>query len=380
MLYYLSQLEETFFSPLRLFQYVTFRAAGAAFSAFVVAVVFGPFTVKLLTECVAPNHLGKMAEKDEESMELKKATPSMGGILIISATVFSILIWAKLSLPLVLIFLGLIVSLGLVGFIDDYLKISKSNVDGMSGKVKLLCQIAIAIAAVWSLHAFSAFRVDKETGETINHLRELWVPLRNTPLLEMPMWVAIAFGAIVVVAASNAVNLSDGMDGLATGCTAVSALTYACFAYACGHFVFAQYLGVPFISGSSEVSVIAMAMVGACIGFLWHNCFPASMYMGDTGSLALGGSIGLIAVLVRQELMLIIVGGIFVLEAGSVILQVGYFKITRKLTGEPKRLFRCAPIHHHFKLNGWKETQVVIRFWIIAVALAAIGLASLKIR
>ncbi len=377
MFYYLYELAtntDGALGPLRLFRYVTFRAAGAAFTAFIIALVFGPFTVRLLKsfQFVAPNRLDGLVEDDEETKKKKKDVPSMGGVLIVAATITSILMWGQLTNPLVVVFMCLLVSLGTVGFIDDYLKVAKQSSDGISGKLKLGAQILIALAAVYALD---------QAPMTKDFMRQIYVPFRKTPILtSLPIIVVGLWGAIVVVGSSNAVNLSDGMDGLATGCTIICALAFAVFAYVSGHFNFARYLDVPFIKSSGEVAVIATAMAGACLGFLWYNCHPASMFMGDTGSLALGGAIGLIAVLVKQEILLVLVGGIFVMEAGSVILQVGFFKITRKIYGKPRRLFRCSPIHHHFKLLGWPETQIVTRFWIIAAILAAMGVATLKLR
>ena len=359
--------------PLRLFEYITFRAGGAAFSAFIIALVFGGFTSRLLrhVQAAAPNRLEGLVEDDAETVARKEGVPSMGGILILAATVVSILLWGRIGDPLVLLFLGLLVFLGLIGFLDDYLKIRRQSGDGLPGKWKILAQLVIAVVAVYCLD---------QLPETKGVVRQLYMPFVKHPVTVLPLAGALAFGAFIVISSSNAVNLTDGMDGLAIGCTAICATAYAIFAYVCGHAKFADYLLVPYISNCGEVTVIALAIAGASLGFLWHNCFPASMFMGDTGSLALGGAVGLIAVLVRQELLLAVVGGIFVIEAGSVLLQTGWYKLSRRLFGTPQRLFRCAPIHHHFKKKGWPETQIVIRFWIIALALAAAGVASLKLR
>ena len=374
MLYYLSLLEQ--YDPvsfLRIFKYVTFRAGGAAFTAFLIVLLFGPLTVRLLKRfrATVPGRIGEYDQRLAD--ELKNKTPSMGGLLILVGLVGAILLWALPTNPLAQIFLYLILALGAIGFYDDWRKVrGQSSKEGMSGNAKIVAQIVVAgIAATW------LYRVTPSDG----FFRDLMVPFFKAPLLEsLPLWVALGFAALVVVGSSNAVNLSDGLDGLAAGCTLICALTYAVFAYLCGHKIFADYLQVPFVPGSSEVVVIATAMAGAVLGFLWHNCTPAAMYMGDTGSLSLGGAVGLIAVLVKQELLLLIVGGIFVVEAGSVILQVGYYKLTRKVSGEPKRLFLRAPFHHHLQLKGWKETQIVTRFWIIGLLLAGFGLATLKIR
>jgi phospho-N-acetylmuramoyl-pentapeptide-transferase len=372
MLYFLHEigLESDSFSFLRLFRYVTFRAAGAGAFAFLLVLLLGPYTACRLRRLKA---LGLSRVPGAEVNEHKIGVPTMGGLLILIGIIASILLWA-IPNALVLIFLGLLIATGFVGFLDDYKKLLNQNTDGLSERGKLIFQAFIGLCAVYALHAIP------ETGENV---RKLMFPFFKDPVVEnMALWLAIPFGGLVVVATSNAVNLSDGMDGLAIGLSIICAITYAIFAYICGHSIFANYLQVPFVPGCSEVVVIAGAMVGAGLGFLWHNCYPAAMYMGDTGSLSIGGAIGLIAVLVKQEILLVLVGGVFVAEAGSSLLQRYYYKLTRKLTGEPKRLFKCAPIHHHFekKDDPWHETQIVIRFWIIGIILAALGLATLKIR
>ena len=375
MLYYLYSLSSEYetLSFLRLFKYVTFRAGGAAFTAFLLTLLLGPSSVRVLTryQATAPGHLDNLLPREELDAR-KKHVPTMGGVLILFSVILAVALWANPYNPLVRIFLGLLIALGLVGFLDDYRKVIHKNKDGLAGRWKFILQVLIGLVAVWCL------RLIPGTGD---NLTKLMVPFFKQPVIEnMWLWTALSFGCLVVVASSNAVNLSDGMDGLAVGCTIICAITYAIFAYFCGHKFFAIYLQIPFVPGCSEVVVTATAIAGGGLGFLWHNCPPAAVFMGDTGSLSIGGAIGLIAVLVKQEILLIVVGGIFVLEAGSVILQVAYYKITRRLTGTPRRLFQCAPIHHHFQRSGWKETQVVVRFWIIAFILAAIGLATLKIR
>ncbi len=365
MLYYLTQYD-AYFGPLRLFQYVTFRAGGAAITALLIAFIFGPFTVRVLKRlnATAPSRL-KGLVPDELLKPEKDKVPSMGGILIIISIVISTVMWSLPLNPLVTVFLVTLLALGAVGFWDDYTKVL-GNRDGIPGRLKLLLQIVIAFSAAVYLDALP---------ETHNLLRQVMVPFLKAPLIEnIPGYVAFGFAALVVVACSNAVNLTDGKDGLAVGCSISCILTYGIFAYICGHKIFAGYLNVPFIPGSSEVVVFAAAILGACIGFLWYNCLPASMFMGDTGSLALGGSIGLIAVLVKQELLLVIVGGVFVVEAVSVIIQVTSFRLFKK------RVFLCTPIHHHFERLGWPESQIVIRFWIISGILALIGMATLKLR
>lgn len=367
MLFYLSNFEHIY-GPLRLFYFVTFRAAGAAFTALMLAILLGPMTVRLLNRfnTTAPTRLEGLVP-DEHIDRDKDKTPSMGGLLIIFAISIATLLWGKPSNPLLIVFLVTLVALGAIGFLDDFSKVKHLKRDGMSGRMKLLGQIVIAGSAVVFLFNSPA------TG---HDMWQLMVPFFKEPVLTGTIGgvAALVIGVLAVVGASNAVNLTDGKDGLAVGCCIFAALAYAAFAYLCGHVIFAEHLRIPYISGAGEVGVFSCAIAGACIGFLWYNCYPASMFMGDTGSLALGGTIGLIAVLVKQELTLILVGGVFVIEAMSVIIQVGYFKMTGK------RVFLCAPIHHHFERKGWTETQIVVRFWILAGIFALSALATLKIR
>ncbi len=360
---------EKIWGPLRLFKFVTFRAGGAAFTAFMLALLLGPLTVKLLKRAgaVAPSRLAglvadELVDKDKDNI------PCMGGVLIIFSVAVSALLWGRLDSFLIQVFLTTLLALGGLGFLDDYVKVHHSDSGGISAKTKLIMQSAVALCAVFFIFS---------SPEAGIYMHQVWLPFIKDPVITGTAGAvcAIALGSLAVVGTSNAVNLTDGKDGLAVGCSIFAALAYAAFAYFSGHRVFASYLDVPFIVGAGEVGVFAAALAGACIGFLWHNCYPASMFMGDTGSLALGGTIGLIAVLVRQELTLILVGGVFFVEAVSVILQVAYFKATGG-----KRIFLCAPIHHHFIAKGWTETQVVVRFWIIAGVCALAAIATLKIR
>ncbi len=365
MLLFLLELQE-YFGPFRLFNYVTFRAAGAAFTAMMIGFFFGPMAVRMLKNFTAPARLEGIFT-EEMIDRAKDKTPSMGGLLIVVSMVISTLLWADLTNPSLWVFLLTLIGLAAVGFVDDYMKVKRPNKGGITGRFKLFCQFSIAFVAVSALYTLPGTGYD---------IQNIMVPFYKTPLDLGMAGAVIAFtlGVFVVVGSSNAVNLTDGKDGLAIGSIIFCALTYAGFAYISGHKIFAEHLNSPFIPSASEVVVFAATMVGAGIGFLWHNCHPASMFMGDTGSLALGGTIGLIAVLVRQELMLPIVGGVFVMEAGSVIIQVISFKTTGK------RVFLCSPIHHHFELKGWTETQIVVRFWILSGVFALLGLASLKLR
>ncbi|WP_176014124.1 phospho-N-acetylmuramoyl-pentapeptide-transferase [Victivallis sp. Marseille-Q1083] len=365
MLYLLENVDLFGFS-LRLFGYVTFRAGGAALTAMLFVMLFGPFTVRLLKRYRA---LAMDRYKDvlpEGFIDKRKnATPSMGGLLMLAGVALATVLWTELFNPTVLALLFCTVLMGLIGFADDYVKVTR-NPKGISARAKFLAQCLVAAGTILFLY-WQPFQ--PELAEQMN---KLFVPFVKEPVLQS-QWVLL-LEMVVIVGASNAVNLTDGKDGLATGSVIFCALTYAVIAYVCGHRVFAEYLNVPGIPGASEGVVFAAAVIGACIGFLWHNCYPASMFMGDTGSLALGGAIGLLAVLVRQELLLVLTGGVFVMEALSVVIQVASFKLTGK------RVFLCAPIHHHFERRGWTETQIVVRFWILAGIFALLSLASLKLR
>ena len=367
MLYYISELSHIW-GPLRLFNYVTLRAGGAAATALILVLLFGPATIRLLQRIntTAPSrHKGLIPDEYIDSS--KDKVPSMGGMLIVASIIISTLLWAVPTNHMTLIFLGLLISLCGVGFVDDYSKVVHRNRDGISGKLKLVLQFAIAFVSILYLLALP------KTGPILS---QLMIPFMKEPLLTgcYGALITVPLGILVVVGSSNAVNLTDGKDGLAVGSVVFCALAYCAFAYLSGNVIFANHLNIHYISGAGEIGVFAAAIIGAGIGFLWYNCHPASMFMGDTGSLALGGSIGLIAVLVRQELVLLLVGGVFVMEAASVIIQVASYRL------RGKRVFLCAPIHHHFERKGWTESQIVVRFWIMGGLFALIGLATLKLR
>lgn len=379
MFYYLSGLQSQL-SVLRLFEYITVRTLGAAATAFILSLLVAPWLIRKLRII----NFGEQKE-DERVAKLdrsrKVGTPTMGGVLIILAASGSVLLWAIPTNKYVLITLGTFILMGAIGFADDYFKIKRRN--GLSVKVKFATQLlwtGIIFAVLWSM------------PETQQRVRDLMVPFVKYPILDMGLIGAFVFMVLVLVGASNAVNLTDGLDGLAIGCTNSVAAAYLLLTYVAGHYKFAEYLQVPFVQGSGELTVFCGALLGAGLGFLWYNCHPAKIFMGDTGSLALGGAIAMLAILIKQELLLIIVGGVFVIEAASVVIQSSYFKYTRKRYGQGRRVFKCAPLHHHFEFVEKEramdasrapelvETVIVTRFWILAIIFALIGVATLKIR
>lgn len=391
MLYYLEGLRSTF-GPFRLFEYVTFRAGGALLTAMFLVLFFGKPVIGLLKKFCVANWRYENLLNEQEDEALKKKTPTMGGLLIVGAIVISTLLWGVMNRMLI-IFLCVLCSLCILGFFDDFIKIRyKRDIrDGVSGKVKMLVQFLISLSAAYLLYKtpeavtmqlYIPFFKDPVIAQPDNDTAQVFLmtPFSENPVLILGIaWTSVfvgimlLFNGFVVTGTSNAVNLTDGKDGLAAGCLVFCALAFATFAYMCSHSVFAKYLSIPLVPNAREVCVFACAIAGACIGFLWHNCKPASVFMGDTGSLPLGGVIGLIAVLIGQQLLLLIIGFVFVMEAVSVMLQVGSYKLRKK------RIFLCAPIHHHFEMKGWTETQIVTRFWIIAGLCAILGLATLKL-
>ena len=369
MLYYLSNLQE-FFGPLRLFDYITFRAGGAAATAFLIVVLFGGrFAAMLRSFNLRAADRYKDLMPPEMLDKRKNSTPCMGGILLIGGVLLATLLWSKWQATngISWVLMGGTLGFALIGFLDDFLKVFQQKRDGLPGKLKLLGQFLIGGLVVWFFWSRPALH-EMMSGFVI--------PFVKDPVSFGSWWWLLPLFSvtIIIVGASNAVNLTDGKDGLATGCTIFCALSYAVMTYLMGHKIFASYLGLPYVEGIGEAVVFAAAIGGGCVGFLWHNCHPASMFMGDTGSLALGGAIGMLAVLSRQELLLALVGGVFVMEIVSVMLQVASVKLTGK------RIFLCSPIHHHFERKGWTETQIVVRFWILSGIFALMALATLKLR
>ena len=378
MLSYL-QFYEEFFGPLRLFQFISVRAIIAGITAMLIGFFIGPRLIRFLQDFGARQ---AFRDKDEvgdlaELHKAKEKTPTMGGLLIFFSVVVSTILCAE---PNIYVVAALVTYslLTIVGFTDDYLKISKKNSKGLSGRYKLLGQLlSTGVLLYIVLGPLSEVLTGLNEGAigSADKMRELWVPFYKDPIyIGMPILLVFLFFLITLTGSSNAINLTDGLDGLAIGCTVTVALTYGIMAYASGNYIVSEYLKISWIPGSGELTILCAALLGGSLSFLWYNAHPAEMFMGDTGSLAIGGLVGAIALMVHQPLTLIIVGGIFVMEAGSVILQVASFK------SRGKRIFLMSPIHHHFELKGWKETKVVIRFWILSLWFALVGLATLKLR
>lgn len=366
MLSYLADFEH-YIGPLRLFRFLSIRMAFAAVTALVLGFIIAPFLLNWLRKLRFSQSLRNASEVGQlaELHAMKKNTPTMGGLIIYISVTVSVLLWARLNVY-ILVALLVYTTLTLIGFIDDYLKVVHRNSKGLSSRYKLIFQAALTLVAVYLL----LWDVDAHY-----HMSQLWVPFYKMSLIhEMPLWFAVVFFFLVMAGSSNAINLTDGVDGLAIGCTITVALTFMILAYCAGNVIIADYLLISYVPGAGELAIICAALTGASLTFLWYNSHPASVFMGDTGSLALGGLIGSVAFMIHQPFTLIIVGGIFVMEAVSVILQVGSFKLTGK------RIFRMAPLHHHFELLGWAESKVVIRFWILSLIFAIIGLSTLKIR
>ncbi|MBX7207659.1 MAG: phospho-N-acetylmuramoyl-pentapeptide-transferase [Verrucomicrobiaceae bacterium] len=376
MIYWLYEHRDLFsaqdgfiYKLLNLFRYHTFRAGGAAVTAFAISLLFGERLIRKLISLKIGQPI-RTAEEVNKLFELhgkKAGTPTMGGILILGSLVIATLLWCKWENPMVWTVLFTTAGLGMLGFYDDYLKISKRNSKGVSARLKLAWQGSVALIAALVF----AYVIPGEDG---GHLRALHVPFLKDALFADMSFVAVILFTLIIVGASNAVNLTDGLDGLATGCSLTTALAYAAFGYVAGNAKYSGYLDVPHLSLAAELPIVAMALAGSCLGFLWWNAHPAKMFMGDTGSLALGGCIATLAIGCKQEVVLVLVGGVFVTEALSVMLQVASFK------SRGKRIFRMSPIHHHFELGGWHENQVITRFWIASLIFALLGLATLKLR
>jgi phospho-N-acetylmuramoyl-pentapeptide-transferase len=366
MMYYLHRFSG-YFGGFNVFFYVTFRAVAAAVTAFLISVIFGNYVIRKLTalKLGQPIRLATEVHRLAELHGGKQGTPTMGGVLIIGAVFIASVLWARLTNRFVWLALFAMLYLGALGFVDDYLKVTKKKSAGVSVRWKLLFQVVLGVVITTVFLTSPMLEVQA---------RSLYIPFVKAPVIDNMGWFAFLFFTAVIVGASNAVNLTDGLDGLAIGCTVTVALAYAVLSYVAGNFRVAEYLQVPFYPFTAELAVVCAALTGAGFGFLWFNCHPAKVFMGDTGSLAIGGLIGVVAICCKQELLLVVVGGVFVLEAVSVILQVISFKTTGR------RILLMSPLHHHFELAGWKENTVIVRFWILSGICALLGLATLKLR
>jgi phospho-N-acetylmuramoyl-pentapeptide-transferase len=360
MLYLAAEYLTRFVSGFNLFTYITMRAILGALTALVISLLMGPGVIRWLQA----KKIGQTVRDDGPGTHLSKAgTPTMGGTLILMAIATGTLLWGDLRSPYVWTVLAVTLGYGTVGFVDDYRKLTRRDPKGLSARAKFIWQTAIAAVAASYLYWLAD--QPQETALLVPYLKGVALPLGG---------FYVAFVVLVIVGTGNAVNLTDGLDGLATMPAVLVAGALGVFAYAAGNAIFARYLGIPYVEGAGEMLVFCAALAGAGLGFLWFNAYPAQVFMGDVGALALGGALGTVAVVVRQELVLVIMGGIFVLETLSVVIQVTSFKL------RGKRVFRMAPLHHHFELKGWPEPKVIVRFWIITVILVLVGLSSLKIR
>jgi len=368
MLYHLLPSLSDVHTVFNVFVYITFRAAGAVVTSLLIAFAFGPVVIRRLQMA----NVGQVVRDSGPESHLSKAgTPTMGGVIIIIAATLSTLLWAELTNWYTIVALVSLLWMGCIGFLDDYLKVVQGKTRGLVARYKMIGQwtfgIALGLFLVWR-----PLSPHPTTWTTVPFLSDV------AAAFSVPVFVM--FTGVVVSGSSNAVNLTDGLDGLAAGLTAIAAGTFGIFAYIAGRVDTSQYLGFFYLPGAGELTIFALALAGAAVGFLWFNAHPAQVFMGDTGALALGGAIGVMAILLKAEFLLVIVGGVFVLETVSVILQTGYFKYTRRRFGEGRRIFKMAPIHHHFEKLGWPESKVVVRFWILGVMFAMLAMSTLKIR
>ncbi|MEW6387615.1 MAG: phospho-N-acetylmuramoyl-pentapeptide-transferase [Thermodesulfobacteriota bacterium] len=359
MLYHLLFPLKTVFGGFNVFRYITFRSIFAILTALLISLVIGSWAIRKLRQL----QIGQYIREDGPQSHLSKAgTPTMGGLMIIFAMLTSTLLWADLTNLYVWLMVAVTLGFGFIGFMDDYLKVIKKHNRGLTGRAKLLAQTLVALVVALWLNSLPGFT----TTLTIPFFKELQPDLH---------WAFVPLAVFIIVGAANAVNLTDGLDGLAIGPVTIAAGFYLVFAYLAGNIKVSAYLQIPYVRGVGELSVFLGALVGAGIGFLWFNAYPAQVFMGDVGALALGGVLGTVALATKQEILLILVGGLFVVEALSVILQVGFFKLSNG-----RRIFRMAPIHHHFELKGWPEPKVIVRFWIISIILGLLSLSALKLR
>ncbi len=360
--HFLYPLKDLFFG-FNVFRYITFRTAGCSVTAFLISLILGKIVIRKLKDLKIVEHVRKKEEcvHLDEFHKSKEGTPTMGGILILSCIFISVLLWADLSNRYIWIAMIATFWLGIVGFIDDYIKLKRKKSKGLTAAVKLSGQLLLGIAIGFIVYN------DPNIGDRLD------IPFFKNLVVNLGA-VYVFFAALVIIGTSNAVNLTDGLDGLAIGCVLIVALTYSGISYVTGHFNFSEYLRIIYIPQVGELAVFCAAIFGAGLGFLWYNCHPADVFMGDTGALSLGGALGTVAILIKKELLLFLIGGIFVAEAISVIIQVFSFKY------RGKRVFLMAPLHHHFQLKGWAETKIIFRFLIVAIVLALLGFSTLKLR
>lgn len=359
MIYHLLYPLSDTFSYFNVFRYITLRTIYATITALLISFILGPWLIRKLQLL----HIGQQIREDGPGSHLsKEGTPTMGGLLIIFSVAISTILWARLDVEYIWIVLTVTLGFGLVGFMDDYRKLNNQSSKGISGTSRLIAEVAIALTISIVLYLNPGF----STNVTIPFFKKILPDLG---------WGYIVLSTFIIVGAANAVNLTDGLDGLAIGPATICFGTYLLFAYLAGNIKISGYLQIPYVAGTGELTVFCGAMVGAGVGFLWYNTYPAQIFMGDVGSLSLGGALGTIAVMTKQEIILAIVGGIFIVETISVIFQVGWFKVSNG-----RRIFRMAPIHHHLELKGWAEPKVIVRFWIISIILALIAVSTLKLR
>jgi phospho-N-acetylmuramoyl-pentapeptide-transferase len=368
MLYHFLVPLAEYYNVFNLFRYQTFRGAGALVTAFLVAFYLGPPIIRRLRIL----KVGQVVRTEGPRTHLgKSGTPTMGGVLIVLSTVIPTLLWAELTNGFILTTLVVLVWLGILGFMDDYLKVVRKKTEGLIGRYKIIGQMSLGLLLGVFLVVVSLTDVPSTWTQ---------IPFFKTLHVNFSWWLYILFVAFIITGSSNAVNLTDGLDGLAAGLSAIAAATFGVFAYVMGRVDTSDYLNIYYLPGAGELAIFCVALAGGCIGFLWYNAHPAEVFMGDTGSLAIGGALGAVAVLLRSEFLLAIIGGVFVLEALSVASQTIYFKYTKRKTGTGRRIFRMAPLHHHFEQIGWHESKVIIRFWILGIVFAMVAFATLKIR
>jgi phospho-N-acetylmuramoyl-pentapeptide-transferase len=376
MFYLLAEWIEKNFNPsgFGVFQYITFRAAAAAITALIICFFVGPKIIRRLRK----NLIGEQAKQELKEIGQhsgKAGTPTMGGIIVLLAVLLPTLLWANITNIYVILIFFITISLGFVGFLDDYLKVVKKYPNGLIGRYKIVGQITVGLIVgsviCFYPELFSKYFDKVNTLTTVPFLKNINF---DFSLLYIPVVI------FIITATSNAVNLTDGLDGLAIGTVGIAAFTLALLSYVSGNIEFSRYLNIIYLQGSGELTIFAFALVGAAMGFLWFNSYPAQVFMGDTGSLALGGALGGLCILIKKEFLLPIVGGVFFAETVSVIIQVMYFKYTKKKYGEGRRIFKIAPLHHHFEKSGWHESKIVVRFYILAILLAIITMATFKVR